>query len=91
MPLYDYECRKCGYQFEKVLKISDLSSSCPLCPACGGIAKKVILLGRGGIHRDQPTWLDDASDVLLDESEKPFESRTEWKRHLKENHITPTG
>ncbi len=34
MPIYEYRCRKCGHQFEKIRKFSDP----PLkkCPECGG-------------------------------------------------------
>jgi putative FmdB family regulatory protein len=33
MPIYEYECRTCGHQLEKIQKFSDA----PLtqCPACG--------------------------------------------------------
>lgn len=33
MPLYEYQCRKCGKQFEKVVSMSeaDQKQSCPYC------------------------------------------------------------
>ena len=40
MPLYEYECQKCGHRFEKIQKFSD-----PLetkCPKCGGKLEQVI-------------------------------------------------
>jgi len=42
MPLYDFECTKCGHAFEAILKISDDCTSLP-CPACGvtGVKKLV--------------------------------------------------
>jgi putative FmdB family regulatory protein len=39
MPLYEYECEKCGHRFEKIQKFSD-----PLedtCPTCGGTVHKL--------------------------------------------------
>ena len=39
MPLYEYECEKCGHRFEKIQKFSD-----PLedtCPTCGGKVHKL--------------------------------------------------
>lgn len=30
MPIYEYKCRKCGHQFEKIVKISDT----PDCESC---------------------------------------------------------
>lgn len=40
MPLYEYQCKKCGHRFEKIQKFSD-----PLvkkCPKCGGAVEQVI-------------------------------------------------
>ena len=34
MPLYEYECKKCGHKFESVRNISD-SNSILRCPKCG--------------------------------------------------------
>jgi putative FmdB family regulatory protein len=39
MPLYEYQCEKCGHRFEKIQKFSD-----PLedtCPKCGGPVHKL--------------------------------------------------
>ena len=40
MPLYEYQCTKCGHRFEKIQKFSD-----PLikkCPDCGGKVEQLI-------------------------------------------------
>jgi len=40
VPLYEYECRKCGHRFERIQKFSD-----PLvkkCPECGGKVEQLI-------------------------------------------------
>lgn len=34
MPVYDYECRKCGHEFQVVENISDHEKSKPACPEC---------------------------------------------------------
>lgn len=34
MPIYEYECRGCGHQFEFLLLPSHPAT--PACPACGG-------------------------------------------------------
>ena len=34
MPLYEYECKKCGHRFEKIQKFSDRMVK--KCPECGG-------------------------------------------------------
>jgi len=33
MPIYEYECRECGYIFEKMVPLSDLHQT-PACPDC---------------------------------------------------------
>ena len=40
MPLYEYQCDKCGHRFEKIQKFSDK----PLkkCPECGGRVRQLI-------------------------------------------------
>jgi len=40
MPLYEYECTKCGHRFEKIQKFSD--PHVKKCPECGGKVEQVI-------------------------------------------------
>ncbi len=40
MPLYDYQCQKCGHRFEKIQKFSDKIVT--KCPECGGRVERVI-------------------------------------------------
>ena len=40
MPLYEYECKKCGHRFEKIQKFSDPHET--KCPQCGGKLEQVI-------------------------------------------------
>jgi putative FmdB family regulatory protein len=40
MPLYEYECKKCGHRFEKIQKFSD--KMIKKCPDCGGAVEQVI-------------------------------------------------
>jgi putative FmdB family regulatory protein len=40
MPLYEYQCKKCGHRFERIQRFSD-----PLvkkCPECGGKVEQMI-------------------------------------------------
>jgi len=39
MPLYEYECEKCGHRFEKIQKFSD--PPLDACPKCGGPLHKM--------------------------------------------------
>jgi putative FmdB family regulatory protein len=40
MPLYEYKCKKCGHQFEKIQKYSDRMVK--KCPDCGGRVEQMI-------------------------------------------------
>jgi putative FmdB family regulatory protein len=40
MPLYEYKCKKCGHQFEKIQKFSD--KMVKKCPDCGGVVEQMI-------------------------------------------------
>jgi putative FmdB family regulatory protein len=40
MPLYEYECKKCGHRFEKIQKFSDRMVK--RCPDCGGQVEQMI-------------------------------------------------
>ena len=40
MPLYEYECKKCGHRFEKIQKFSD--KMVRKCPECGGVVEQMI-------------------------------------------------
>ena len=40
MPLYEYECKKCGHRFEKIQKFSD--AMVKKCPECGGKVEQMI-------------------------------------------------
>ncbi len=40
MPLYEYQCTKCGHRFEKIQKFSD--KKIRKCPECGAPVEQVI-------------------------------------------------
>ena len=40
MPIYEYRCKKCGHQFDMMLKMSD--SSIQKCEKCGEEAERLI-------------------------------------------------
>lgn len=40
MPLYEYQCKKCGHRFERIQKFSD--PPVKKCPKCGGAVEQVI-------------------------------------------------
>jgi putative FmdB family regulatory protein len=60
MPTYEYECKQCGYRFEKFQKMSDQ----PLkkCPECGGPVQRLISSGGGIILKGDGFYKNDYSN-----------------------------
>ncbi|MCD6525670.1 MAG: zinc ribbon domain-containing protein [Desulfuromonas sp.] len=54
MPMYEYECQKCGFVFEARQKFSDEPLS--ECRDCGGAVKKLI--SRSGFALKGGGWYD---------------------------------
>lgn len=68
-------------------KVSPGEDSAPVCPA-----KKVIVLGHGGIKRDEAVWIDRGLRIALQDTDRvaagleaPIQTRADLKRHLKAN------
>jgi putative FmdB family regulatory protein len=40
MPLYEYQCKKCGHRFEKIRQFSD--KPIKKCPECGGSVEQLL-------------------------------------------------
>jgi len=45
MPIYEYQCKACGYEFEKIQKISD--ARLVECPQCGKEELKKLVSASG--------------------------------------------
>ena len=103
MPLYEYQCQKCGHRFEKIQKFSD-----PIlkkCPECGGKIEQMIsapaiqFKGSGWYVNDYAKKPSPASSgkngnesVKAESSEgKSSESKSETKSDSKsESHSKPS-
>jgi putative FmdB family regulatory protein len=40
MPLYEYQCKKCGHRFERIQRFSD--APVKKCPECGGKVEQLL-------------------------------------------------
>lgn len=69
MPLYEYRCRKCGKQFERIRKFSD--SHLTKCEKCGG--KLELLLSSAAVQFKGTGWYvtDYPRRPAVTEKEKP--------------------
>jgi len=45
MPVYDYECRKCGHEFQVVEPISEHEKAQPKCRVCKSKDVERVLVG----------------------------------------------
>jgi putative FmdB family regulatory protein len=89
MPIYEYQCR-CGKKHDVFHKGNRVPKH-HRC-SCGWMAKKV--LSTGGIQCDSVNdvkWLPSACKVLQKHGEPPLQSRSEYNRYLKENHLACKG
>lgn len=57
MPTYDYECTKCGHQFEKFQAMSD--PPVKTCPKCRGKVKRLIGAGAGLLFKGEGFYITD--------------------------------
>ena len=89
MPIYEHYCHECDTITEKVCKIDERKQFVS-CHKCGSHAERIIS-SSGGIQRDEPTWLESAVDNLVPDGAHKPESRTEFKRYLREHNVEQVG
>ena len=89
MPTYVWKCAKHG-EFETISKMADKPDLAP-CPECQNPSMQLPVYG--GVQSDEPSWLFERETLgsLQKPGEKPIESRTEFKRYLRDNNIVERG
>jgi len=104
VPLYEYECERCGKRFEVIQRVSDEPLSD--CTACGGPVHRLLsspavqFKGTGWYVTDYPRKAAPASDSAGDakqgkedgsgkESEKPAAASTETTKESKAAESAP--
>ena len=74
MPIYEYICNSCGYEFEEVQKFSDPSFD--KCPSCGRItAKRKVSIS--SFHLKGGGWYKDGYSNKESKGDKPASSEKE--------------
>jgi putative FmdB family regulatory protein len=92
VPTYDYQCEKCGYEFEKFQSIT--APTLRKCPKCGksalkrliGTGSAVIFKGTGFYQTDYPS--DSYKQSVKKETDKS--SKKEEKKEVKTEAKTET-
>lgn len=72
MPTYDYECAKCGHEFELVQKMTDAPRK--QCPKCRGKVQRKIGTGAGIIFKGSGFYI---TDYRSDDYQKKAKAETE--------------
>ena len=82
MPTYDYQCDKCGKNFEKFEKMTDKPQG--KCPKCGGKTRRLIAGGSGVIFKGSGFYETDYKKRNMKECErsayKKSKKDTLWKK-----------
>ena len=68
MPTYEYECEKCGINFEKFQSIT--AEPIKKCPKCGGNVKRLISAGAGVIFKGSGFYATDYRSESYKQEEK---------------------
>lgn len=78
MPTYEYECRECGFRFEKFQNMTD--EPIKECPECDGSVKRLIGAGAGIIFKGSGFYSTDyRSESYKKAAEKEKESKKDTK------------
>ncbi len=68
MPTYEYECQKCGHQFELFQSIKDAPKK--TCPKCRGKVKRLLGTGAGLIFKGSGFYVTDYRKPSYSEAAK---------------------
>ena len=83
MPTYEYECKKCGYSFDKFQKITD--PACTNCLKCNGQLVKIIGTGAGIIFKGSGFYATDYRSASYREKVKKENTCSNDKKDSKKN------
>lgn len=70
MPTYEYECQKCGHQFERFQLISDKPLTRCEKPRCKGKVKRLIGTGAGLLFKGSGFYITDYRSAGYKEAAK---------------------
>jgi putative FmdB family regulatory protein len=68
MPTYEYECQKCGHQFEVFQSIKDKPKK--TCPECKGRVKRLLGTGAGLLFKGSGFYITDYRKPSYKEAHK---------------------
>jgi len=91
MPLYDYQCERCGHIEEVVKTVDDRIGTCS---DCGGATRRIVSVGSVEANNDDAAWIRSITDVVDKESKAPHvveflrnPTRTNYKNWMRKEGI----
>jgi putative FmdB family regulatory protein len=84
MPIYEYECRGCGHQFEQLVRTGDV----PACPSCQGQGLERLLsqCAVSSEHTRQLSFNRARQKAKLVQRDKDVAQAEYEKKHREEGH-----
>ena len=84
MPIYEYECRACGHQFEQLLRPGDQAS----CPSCRGedLQRLLSLCAVSSEHTRQISFNKAREKAKLVQRDKDVAQAEYERKHHEEGH-----
>lgn len=80
MPLYEYRCRRCKFEFDLYRQVEDRGRAAK-CPDCGGRARKLI--SAPALQTDTSFFATGCVDPRVCENvDDRIEGRKDWNRRL---------
>ena len=73
MPTYEYECKKCGYQFDRFQSIT--AAPLKTCPKCKGRVHRMLTTGSGIIFKGSGFYETDYKHQHASVETPPAESK----------------
>jgi len=84
MPIYEYECRGCGHQFERLVRTGDT----PACPSCQGqdLERLLSLSAVSSEHTRKLSFNKARAKAKLVQRDKDVAQAEYEKKHREEGH-----
>lgn len=94
MPIYEYQCRDCGFEFEKIQRFSDRAIR--TCPKCHGkvhklISRSAFVLKGGGWYADGYSGGKSKGKASSSSSSSPSSSSSSSKSTSSSSDSTSSG
>lgn len=87
MPIYDYQCSKCGHTEER---FESIGTTMVVCPRCKNLARRIVSTRSVNTANEDAPWIRSVIEVVDKDSKKPHvveflknPTRTNYRRWMK--------